>query len=388
MITKNILLTTNVNKSQIRDTGTHWEIKNIPVTVDDAVMNGVHYGAADNAKGMPSMIGKPVCLSHPIDDDGNYVSGREGVGLENFFSGGTITNVYNIKGVNYADARIKKSVLQAQEAGAWYVEALKSKEPIGVSTGLTIAQNEISGKNSKGEEYAQEAIEQAFDHLAMLEPSEAPAGGKATFMRFNAADSEKVMIANVDEHLPEQSLFDNFMEKAKAFFAANHESSYNVDDNGHLATNQTKTGEVANVKDKLKACMKNMGMPMDDVENMDEEAMLNAMAAFKKPEDKKVETKNSDDSDLAEAIKALNARFDSVEEKLSANSAKELDTLAEQVSQLEANSIPLEEAKKLSVNFLKNHLAANGHINVNAAGGYAPKIKQSSIAAAKMPGVK
>ena len=199
MKTNTIVITANVSKSQIKDTGTHWEIKSIPVTVDDSVMNGIFYPADENKKGMPSLVGKPVCLSHPQDADGNYISGREGAGLENHFSGGTVTNVYNMQGVNYADASIKKSILDAQDGSEWYANALKSKESIGVSTGLTIPENAQDGHTPEGEVYSSMAINQEYDHLAMLEPDEGPAGGAATFMHFNAKDKGKLIISNVDD---------------------------------------------------------------------------------------------------------------------------------------------------------------------------------------------
>ncbi len=60
MQTNSIMLMANVNRSQINITDTHYNIKSIPITVDDAVMNGVLYSATENAKGMQSMMGNPV----------------------------------------------------------------------------------------------------------------------------------------------------------------------------------------------------------------------------------------------------------------------------------------------------------------------------------------
>ena len=165
-------------------------------------MNDIYYPADENRLGLPSLIGKPVTLAHPMDSDGNYVSGREGQGLEDFFSGGTITNAYNVDGVNFADARIKKSVLNAQERGEWYASALAAKEDIGVSTGLTIPVNTEAGYTPDGTNTARQQSNNSYDHLALLPTDEAPAGGDATFMRFNAADKERIIIANVDECMP------------------------------------------------------------------------------------------------------------------------------------------------------------------------------------------
>ncbi len=45
---KHISLFTNISKSQIEATDTEFNIKNVPVTVDDAVMNGLLYTAENN----------------------------------------------------------------------------------------------------------------------------------------------------------------------------------------------------------------------------------------------------------------------------------------------------------------------------------------------------
>ena len=196
-----ILLTANVNKSQISKTETHYKITGIPITVDNAIMNGVLYPADENEKGMNSMVGKPLTIGHPVDDKGNYLSGREGVGMQNHYSGGNITKTYNVNGVWYADAEIKTSLLNAQESGPELAEVLDNKSDLGVSTGLLFSHNDLAGKNDKGESYKMTAINQDYDHLAAL-LNEAPAGGDATVARFN---SEEVPTFCVNELLPDEN---------------------------------------------------------------------------------------------------------------------------------------------------------------------------------------
>lgn len=389
MKTNTIILTTNVSKSQITDTGTHWDIKSIPVTIDDSVMNGILYPAEENKKGMPSLKGKPVCLSHPQDSDGNYVSGREGAGLENYFSGGVVTNTYNVSGVNYADARIKKTLLEAQDGSDWYVNALKSKDSIGVSTGLTIPENNQEGTTIDGDVYSSMAINQEYDHLAMLEPDEAPAGGAATFMHFNAKKDSKLIVSNVDDHMKLNKEEATLFKKLVAFFGADSKKDYNVNESGHLAENSNNT-KVVNVKNEMMSRMKDMGMSMDGVADMDELTMYNAMMdeidkrnkknaddmKDKEMKDKKdkMQKNTADDEALRNLINSLNEKVDNLQGQLAVNSAKEKNDLAKQVSTLATNSIPEEEAKNLSVDFLKSHIAKNGgHLNVNAAAGYNPQ---------------
>ena len=153
-----VILMANVGKTQIKETDTHWNISGIPVTVNGAVMNGVLYPETENAKGMPSLVNKPVALGHPSDKDGNFISAMEGEGLSEFFSGGVITKTYNKAGVNYADASIKKSVLLAQDKGEELNKRLTNKDQIGVSTGLTFDVNELAGTNKEGKPYESTAI--------------------------------------------------------------------------------------------------------------------------------------------------------------------------------------------------------------------------------------
>lgn len=61
---------TNVKKTQIKESDSHFDIEGVPVTVDNAVMNGLLYSAEHNEKGMKTIIDKPVTLSHPVSDDG------------------------------------------------------------------------------------------------------------------------------------------------------------------------------------------------------------------------------------------------------------------------------------------------------------------------------
>lgn len=88
-----IRLITNVGKSQISESKEFFHLKKIPVTVDGAVMNGLLYRAEDNAKGMPSINGRPITLGHPKNDAGEFISANEGEALVNHFSGGSVERI-------------------------------------------------------------------------------------------------------------------------------------------------------------------------------------------------------------------------------------------------------------------------------------------------------
>jgi len=191
---------TNTSKAKEVQSGI-WQIQGIPMTVDNAVMNGIYYDKAENAKGLKSYRGQPVTLRHPEDEAGNPASALSGTGLMNHFSGGVIVNTYNHNNVNYADAEFKESMLLAQDNGEYYLNKLKAGEPIGVSTGLFFDGNNDSGVAANGEEYHAKAINQVGDHLAMLPDDEPPAGGEATFIRFNGENGDQTLTVNIDEFI-------------------------------------------------------------------------------------------------------------------------------------------------------------------------------------------
>ena len=82
MSQSHISLFANVSKSQIKETDTHFNIEGVPVTVDDAVMNGIHYTAKNNKLGMPSIRDRVVTLSHPTTINGSGADAYAGESLQ------------------------------------------------------------------------------------------------------------------------------------------------------------------------------------------------------------------------------------------------------------------------------------------------------------------
>lgn len=194
-----IRLVTNVGKTQISDDGEFFKLSRIPVTVDDAVMNGLHYPEDENEKGIPSLAGRVMTLGHPKNAAGEHVSASDGDALVNQFSGGSVTRTYLRNGVHYVDAKIRKSTLKAQPNGEWFYNQLENQKPIGVSTGLFSQREMKEGSNKSGKKYRAIARNQRYDHLALLHDSEPPAGGKDTFINFNAEDTD--ITINVDDYI-------------------------------------------------------------------------------------------------------------------------------------------------------------------------------------------
>lgn len=252
-----IRLITNVGKSQISESKEFFHLKKIPVTVDGAVMNGLLYRAEDNAKGMPSINGRVMTLGHPKNDAGEFISASEGEALVNHFSGGSVEKNYHVNGVHYVDAKIKKSVLKAQNNGEWYYNQLASKKPIGVSTGLFSGREMTEGVNNSGTKYFAIATNQKYDHLALLHESEAPAGGKDTFINFNADATE--IVVNLDSFIEaseDQGLFDKLVSKVLATlnFAHSEETRYNHTDDVNV-TEELNTNEDNSMHQKLIALL-------------------------------------------------------------------------------------------------------------------------------------
>ncbi len=183
MSVNKFIISTNAKRSQIESTETHYKLKGIPITINDSVMNGVLYSKEENAKGIPSIKGKPFTIDHPADENGNFISALEGNGLMDFFSGGVVTNAYEVDETWYVDAEIKKSLLAAQTNGKELTEKLEGKGDLGVSTGLYFENNQVTGTNAAGQEYHRVAKNQDFNHLAAVDN---PAGGKGTTAVFNS----------------------------------------------------------------------------------------------------------------------------------------------------------------------------------------------------------
>lgn len=223
-----IRLVTNVGKTQISDDGEFFKLSRIPVTVDDAVMNGLHYPEDENEKGIPSLAGRVMTLGHPKNASGEFVSASDGDALVNQFSGGSVSRTYLNNGVHYVDAKIRKTTLKAQPNGEWFYNQLENQRPIGVSTGLFSQREMKDGVNNSGKKYRAIARNQRYDHLALLHESEPPAGGKDTFISFNAEDTD--ITINVDDYIvnTEKSVLSKLKAMIDGMFA--NETSFNDTD--------------------------------------------------------------------------------------------------------------------------------------------------------------
>lgn len=356
-IAMHVSLFTNVGKSQISETETHFNIERVPVTVDGAVMNGIRYPADENEKGMDTIKDRVVTLSHPTTANGEGVDAYAGESLQKFFSGGYITDKYRNNGVWYVNISIKKSVLKAQDGGEDFYNMLENKEAIGVSTGLYTSISGNAGKTADGKEYRGDATNQQYNHLAMLPNSEPPAGGEATFMRFNS-ESDQHMMLNLADYMPDSTPqeekpsveveveqktdeVESFFTKLLAMLGAaglmkSNKEPQTHEENAMSIDNMVKALKEANAyKD---------GMSDDEVKN--------AYGKMMDKEDEKPKGNSESESALLDAVNALTAKVDSLESQLNAKEQAEKAALVAEVNELDTG---IEEAdlQNMSVNSLQ-----------------------------------
>ena len=185
-----IMINSTITKGQIVDNGSHWIIQGIPVTVDNAVMNGITYPADENAKGLPTINQRPITGGHPVRD-GYPISVNED--MPEWYIGANVAKHYSKDGIHYVDVKASKKMMKNSDnpLGEYFYNKLKNKESLGVSTGLNLQ----PVRNTNGEVMA---TNQHYDHLAFLHDDERPAGGDSTMVRFNS-DGSEIMVINLDD---------------------------------------------------------------------------------------------------------------------------------------------------------------------------------------------
>ena len=339
-----IILATNTAKTKVTKLDGKYKITGIPITVDNATMNKIKYTAEENAKGMSTLNGMPMTLTHPSDEEGRNVSVFSPSGID-FYSGGKITNTYNKDGVWYANSDIDEKKLRASEQGEYFANRLDDNLPIGVSTGLTFEAN-----NESGEGYDMIARNMEFDHLAMLHESEKPAGGDATVMRFNGEDVQAFNFEDIKPVGPQNELIenDNFIDKLanklKGLFANDNQTGYN---NTDLNTNHE-----APIMDRTEM-LEALGLATNSQVTDDElKTLLKTKLAANASE-------VLDESAVTSIVEqAVNAAVKPLQDQLTANAEKELNEVAEQVAALN-KGLDAEDAKALGLTKAKAFLAAN-----------------------------
>ena len=329
-----VILISNTNKATVTKKDGLYNIKGIPITVNNSTMNRVLYPEEENAKGMPTMNGKPLSMSHPSNEDGQNVSIFSPEGID-FYSGGKVSQTYSKNGIWYADADINEKRLKSTEQGEYFANRLDDGLPIGVSTGLLFEVN-----NESGDGYDMVARNMEFDHLAMLHESEAPAGGDATVMRFNGED---VNVVNFEDFEP-------------------------------LATNDKK-GLYAWLESKIDSLITNRYNKQDENINVNEKGPEMELKEVEQLLQANNDTQNKALADIVatavnSAVEPLKAELDLVKQSVTANADKEKAELVTKVNALElgldSEIVAAMNADQLTKLLAKHDGKPAGGVNTNS----------------------
>jgi hypothetical protein len=361
-----ISLFANISKTQIKETDTHFNIEGVPVTVDDAVMNGIHYSAENNKLGMPSIRDRVVTLSHPTTVNGSGVDAYAGESLQKFYSGGHIETVYADNGTWKVNISIDKDILRAQDKkqDSKFYDSLANKQDIGVSTGLYAEIEPTIGKNAKGVDYEGSATKQVYNHLAMLDASEPPAGGQSTFMRFNKESQDKVVI-NLADYMTD-SIPDTVYKVEDV--NADDKPEAKDDFNGLLAKllailgisklagnteNKPQQNEENAMPDDIKKKMKALKDNGSYKEGMSDDEISNAFEKMGKKDDAPKANEVAQNSELLNAIQVLTEKFTNLESKFNAKDDAVKNALVEELKGLETG-LEINTLQKLDVEELQS----------------------------------
>lgn len=174
---------TAVNARAVSKAGDVYTVAGVVGAVDDIVMNGRLYPAAELAKAAKSLEGKPAPAGHPKNSKGHFIRATNGEGLASAWIGAYCRNARHEGGRTVCDVVINANQAKAMPAGAEILARLDaaisgaSVEPIHVSTGVFMREIAANGE-SRGKQYRSVATDLEYDHLAIL-PNEQGAGTPA-----------------------------------------------------------------------------------------------------------------------------------------------------------------------------------------------------------------
>ena len=313
----------------------HIVVRGVTPIVDDIVMNGKLYTAAEIEKGYRSLERTPMPLGHP-KVNGKHVSARDVQAVNEYHVGAWFQNAEHKGGKVTGDMYVDRQYAESTEKGKRLVNRLdemaagNNVEPIHISTGLLYSGLAANGE-SKGKKYREIVTNMNFDHVANLldEPGAGtPEEGVGIFVNSDGTEQE-LEVVNLDEanaadpEVPNDPVLKSFLTQLKALFSANSNS-------GKEEANPMK--EI--ITNALKAKGKDVE-GKSDAELMDaynqmvaEEAKSKDEAEEKAKKEKedaeaKAKKKATNSEDMPQWAKALADRVDTVVNSLNANSDKE-----------------------------------------------------------------
>lgn len=214
----------------------HIVVRGVTPIVDDIVMNGKLYTAAEIAKGYKTLERTPMPLGHP-KVDGKHVSARDVQAVNEYHVGAWMQDVEHKDGKVTGDMYVDRRYAESTEKGQRLVNRLddmaarKNVEPIHISTGLLYSGIAANGE-SKGKKYREIVTNMMFDHVANLldEPGAGtPEEGVGIFVNSDGSEQELEVVnlaeaETPDQDLPQDPSLKSLFNQLKAFFSANSNS--------------------------------------------------------------------------------------------------------------------------------------------------------------------
>lgn len=214
----------------------HIVVRGVTPIVDDIVMNGKLYTAAEIAKGFRTLERTPMPLGHP-KVDGKHVSARDVQAVNEYHIGAWLQNVEHKDGKVIGDMYVDRRYAESTEKGPRLVNRLdemaagKNVEPIHISTGLLYSGIAANGE-SKGKKYREIVTNMTFDHVANLldEPGAGtPEEGVGIFVNSDGTEQELEVVNLAEAETPDPEsqndpALKSIFNQLKAFFSANSNS--------------------------------------------------------------------------------------------------------------------------------------------------------------------
>lgn len=214
----------------------HIVVRGVTPIVDDIVMNGKLYTAAEIAKGYKTLERTPMPLGHP-KVDGKHVSARDVQAVNEYHVGAWMQDVEHKDGKVTGDMYVDRRYAESTEKGQRLVNRLdemaerKNVEPIHISTGLLYSGIAANGE-SKGKKYREIVTNMMFDHVANLldEPGAGtPEEGVGIFVNSDGSEQELEVVNLAEADTPDPDLqqdpaLKTLFNQLKAFFSANSNS--------------------------------------------------------------------------------------------------------------------------------------------------------------------
>lgn len=224
---------------QVIDGDEHTVIRGVVPVIDDVVMNGGLYPAAEINASFKSIEGNLMPLSHPRIE-GRYVSAHDPRAVNKHHGGAWAQNVRKDGDRVVMDVYVNRRVAAGSEDGQRLLDRLDAMQantntdPIHISTGLLLNKEHRAGE-SRGKAFKWVATNMRFDHVAILldEPGAAtPDDGVGIFANADGTESD-VELAELAELItnndPDETAMTRFINKLTALFGANHQQPKETD---------------------------------------------------------------------------------------------------------------------------------------------------------------